>query len=497
MSTRRTDFLWMLAMAGTVVCLVAAAILAPAALLVLPAGAMVYALTKPWARLLFFVVGAFFVFQSGDGISVTKLAYLGAVVFAAACSIYNLGRADRAYLARVRPALIGAGLLAVWILGPVLVQGLLPGNVPPAMWARDALTYLLVSAGVFIGLDAATSVSLKWARLMTVGVGLLAAYGFATEWIGRRGLTEAAAGTDASWKEGGLLGSMAALTLPLALCLVLGLAQRRISMLWLLLAPVFLLAVLVTGTRTGVVLAVALIGVIGASMKKRVPPGRAVLGGALGVGALSVALPIAGAAFSSEYFVQQRMDQIVRTVEEGFGSDASGLIRQRATNYCLDIFKEHPLMGQGLGIYFPNPNPGGFASNFSIDSWAVLPAKFGLIGTAVVVTAIIMIFHGLIRKGEGEWLYENAAVRAAFLTLIALVPFGTSPEDKGFSVTVALAAALVGAAASRPSLVHAGDGVSVSGDGDLVVGANPRVRQADDRGELSGRYGRTLNVTRQ
>ncbi|MGR0159144.1 O-antigen ligase family protein [Paenarthrobacter nitroguajacolicus] len=424
------------------------AVLNPQVLLIFPALAVVYAMTKSWFRLLFFVVGAFLVFQTGDGLTPTKLAYLAGVVVAAVAAIHSLIKSpDKEWLSRVRPALIGAGILAFWILVPTLIQAVMVNGTPIAMWARDALTYLLISAGVVIGVDSSRVISLKWARRITVGVGLLAAYGFASVWIQRRGIVEPVGTSEV---QGSLLGSMVALTLPLALCLTLGLAQKRINILWLLLAPVFLLAVLVTGTRTGFVLTVVLIGVLGLASKNRVRLSRAFLGAALGVAALAVALPFAGAAFSDEAFVQKRLDMMVRTVENGFGSDASGIIRQRATSYSLNIFYDSPIMGQGLGKYFPNPNPGGVAENFTLDTWAIYPAKFGFLGMFVLVASLILVFVGLTRRGGGPWLYENTAVRGATLATVALLPFGAPTEDKGFAVAVALAALLI-CAATRPN----------------------------------------------
>jgi hypothetical protein len=417
------------------------AVLNPQILLIFPLLGVLYAMTKSWFRLLFFVVGAFLVFQTGDGLTLTKLGYLGGAVIAAVAATHSiLKNPDKNWIARVKPALIGAGLLAGWIAIPTLIQSVMINGTPLEMWARDALTYLLISAGVVIGIDSSRSISLPWARRITVAVGILAAYGFASVWIQRRGIVEAAGDAQTS---GALLGSMVALTLPLALCLTLGLAQRRISLKWLIIAPVFLLAVLVTGTRTGFVLTIVLIGVLGLTAKKRVPIGKALIGALLGVASLAAALPAAGAAFSNEYFVQQRIDMMVRTVQNGFGSDASGIIRQRATNYSTDIFRGSPLMGQGLGKYFPNPNPGGVAENFTLDTWAVYPAKFGLFGTTVVVIALILIWRGLTRKADGPWLLENTAVRGASLAIVALLPFGAPTEDKGFAVIAALAALLV------------------------------------------------------
>lgn len=427
------------------------AVINPQVLLLFPLLGVLYAMTKSWFRLLFFGVGAFLVFQTGDGLSPTKLAYLGGVVVAAGAAVHSLIKSpDEEWLRRVRPALIGAAILASWIFIPTLIQAVMVNGTPIALWARDALTYLLVSAGVVIGVDSSRAISLKWARRITVGVGLLAAYGFASVWIQRRGIVEA---PGAAETQSSLLGSMVALTLPLALSLTLGLAQRRINLLWLLLAPVFLLAVLVTGTRTGFVLTVVLIGVLGLAAKNRVKLSRAIMGAVLGIAALAVALPIAGAAFSDEAFVQKRLDMMLRTVENGFGSDASGVIRQRATSYSLNIFEGSPLMGQGLGKYFPNPNPGGTAENFTLDTWAVYPAKFGILGTAVVVLCVVLIFVGLTRRGRGPWLLEGTAVRGAALAAAALLPFGAPTEDKGFAVIAALAAVLVCTAsqhAARP-----------------------------------------------
>lgn len=427
---------------------VGAAVLYPQILLAVPAMAAVFAMSKPWFRILFFVVGAFLVFQTGDGLSAPKLAYLVGVVVAAAAAVHSLVKSpDKEWLRRVRPALVGAGVMAFWIIVPTLIQAVMVNGTPLAMWARDALTYLLISAGVVIGIDSSRTISLAWARRITVGVGLLAAYGFASVWIQRRGIVDTPGITEV---QGSLLGSMVALTLPLALCLTLGLAQRRIRVFWLLLAPIFLLAVLVTGTRTGFVLTVVLVGVMGLASKQRVNLRRAVLGAGLGVAALAVALPLAGAAFSDEAFVQKRLDMMVRTVENGFGSDASGIIRQRATSYSLTIFNDSPIMGQGLGKYFPNPNPGGVAENFTLDTWAVYPAKFGVLGTLVVVASVVLILVGLTRRGKGIWLSENTSVRGAALAVVALLPFGAPTEDKGFAVVVALAALLV-CAASRES----------------------------------------------
>ncbi|AZS11725.1 membrane protein [Arthrobacter phage Maja] len=446
----RYGFGWYAATLGVVAAVVLAAIFAPITLLALPAAVVLYGLTKPWFRLLFFVFGAFFVFQSSDGLSIQKLGYMGGVAFSTAAALYSLHKdADPEWRQKVRPALVGAALLAGWIAVPTLIQSVVFNGVPIAMWARDALTYLLISAAVVIGADAGRFVSLKFARLATLAAGLLAAAGFAVTWVNKRGFG------DVEESQGFILGSMVAITLPLALSLVLGLGRRDIKLQWLIFAPLMLVAVLVTGTRTGFVLSLVLLGIIGAVRKCRVRLSKALFGVALGAATIAAALPIAGAWLSSEQFVQERIDLMLRTIQLGFAQDNSGLIRERARQYCMEIFNESPLLGQGLGVYFPNPNPNSAPANFTLDTFAVYPAKFGIIGTAVLVIAILMIVKAFVRKQDGRWLLENTAVRGAFVVWIALLPFGAPTEDKGFALSIALAATLVVAASAvKPAAVE-------------------------------------------
>lgn len=427
---------------GSAAVLTLAASLNPSLVLAIPLLGVAYGLTKPWFRLTFFVLGAFLVFQTGDGLSAPKLAYLGGVAFSVVAAVFSIQRnRNDPLIQRFRPSMVGATLLAFWILVPMMVQSLMVAGVPPQMWARDALTYLLISAGVFIGLDACRSVTVNWARAATIGIGLVAAGGFAAAWVQKRGFGDT--GEDAPQ---GLLASIVALTIPLALCLVLGVAQQRVRLLWLLLASVFILAVLVTGTRTGFVLVVALVGIWGSARKLRAPLHKLIIGGTVGFVAVALTLPLAGAWLSSEQFVQHRIELMLKTLQLGFGQDYSGLIRERAYEYSMEIFSRNPLMGQGLGIYFPNPNPNAAPANFTLDTYAVYLAKFGILGTGILLASLALVIAPLIFRSNGPWLFELTAMRGASITWIAILPFGPTTEDKGFAISVALAVLLVGAA---------------------------------------------------
>lgn len=430
---------------GTAAVLTLAASANLAFLLAIPALGVAYGLTKPWFRLVFFVLGALLVFQTGDGLSAPKVAYLGGVVVSVVAAVVSIhGRRDDPLVQRFKPSMVGATLLACWVLIPTLVQALVFAGVSYQMWARDALTYLLICAGVFIGLDACRAFTLNWARAVTVIIGLVAAGGFAAVWTQKRGFGESIENAPQ-----GLLASIVAMTLSLALCLVLGLAQQRVRFFWLLLATVFIVAVLVTGTRTGFVLAIAMAGIWGGARKLRVPLHRIVVGVSVGSMAVALTLPLVGSWLSSEQFVKHRIELMLKAFQLGFSQDHSGVIRERAYSYSLEIFRANPVMGQGLGIYFPNPNPNAAPANFTLDTPAMYLAKFGYLGTAILLFSLALIIAPVISRRKGPWLLEITAVRGAIVTWIAILPFGPTTEDKGFAISVALAVFLVGAAHCR------------------------------------------------
>lgn len=417
-------------------------VLIPATLLMVPLAAAAWSFRWPAFRFFFFVFGALAVFQTAEGLTPQKMGYLGGVALSVLISSARLRRLVRSgWGARFQPALMGASILALWILGPTLIIAVANG-VPLVLWSRDALTYLLISAGVIIGIDAAASVSLRSARITAAAVGVTAAVGFAAAWINRRGLSEAD-------YEQGLLASMVALTIPLAMCLTLALAQRSGNLLWMIGAAAIMIAVLVTGTRTGVVLAVTILGIVGAASKMRVTPLRAGLGAAAGLLAVGMALPIAGAMLSSERFVRERLNSILDTLTGGFGQDYSGLSRERAYSYAWEKFEEFPLFGQGLGVFYFDPDVAGTSSSFTIDTPFLYLAKFGVVGSAILVLALALVIRSLLTRGSGEWSLEITMVRGALLAWIAILPFGPTTEDKGFALSVALAVLLIGASARK------------------------------------------------
>lgn len=418
----------------------AVAVLEPRILLIVPGVAALVALAWPWGRLAWFVGGAMVVFQTSTGLTLPKVAYVAGVAVAVLLAAPGVARTVRtSWGARFRPALWGAALLALWLALATSMQSLSAG-VPAESWARDALTYFLLCAAAVLGVDAASAASVRAARTVTACVGVVVAYGFATSWIQRRGLVAAESGQP-------LLASMVALVVPISLAIVLALARRGARAQWLALAGGLVGAVLLTGTRTGVVLLAPALGVVGASSKGRVRPSKIMAGMAVALGVIAAALLTFGSRITGAAFQEARIRDALRAVTEGVSQDGSGAVRIRAYEYAEGVFRGNPLLGQGLGVFFPNPNPGGGEASFSLDTPWLLLAKFGLVGVVVLVGALTLVVLPCFRPRGDRPMLEAAVASGSIVGWLAILPFGPPTEDKGFALSIALLLMLVGSAA--------------------------------------------------
>ncbi|TFD49816.1 hypothetical protein E3T55_10705 [Cryobacterium frigoriphilum] len=441
---------------------------------------------RPMAALVWFCGGALLAFQTGEGLTPTKLGYvIGVIIFVVFALVHLKHDLPPHLVQRFRPALLGCALLSGWILLVTAFHSLAVRGIPFEDWARDALTYLLIPAGVVLGVSACTVLTLRFVRGLTLVIGTVSALAFAVAWIQRRGFGE----VDSTQS---LLSSIVAISIALALSFGLGLAGGRRNLLWMALAAALVVAVLVTGTRTGILLIVVLAGMAGAARKQRVGFSHLVLGGVASVAAIAVLLPTAGALFSSRTFVTDRLASILTVFNSDVSQDYSGAIRERAYAYAGQIYVESPFFGQGVGEFFPNPNPGSGLLNFSLDTPLMYPAKFGLFGTIVLFVSLALIVYSLVRRMPGEpWLLESTAVRGAALFWVCLLPFGATTEDKGFAVALALALALVGAAAVAGHPSQAADEPAPDAPGEPFV-AGPAERAAPPLSSLRGRRAHPL-----
>lgn len=424
---------------------VGAAVVEPLALMIFPAIAGALLFRNPGFRFAWFVGGALLVFQTGDGLSAPKLIYFAGATAAAIISFIRMPEIlKEGWARRFKPALWGAILLLIWVGGVTAIHALVVEGTPVVMWARDALTYILIALAVPIGIDAATTIPQRWARRIAIVIGIASAAGFSFVWIQSRGY-----GSEDDI-ERAFLASMVACTIPIALCFSFALAGRRFKPWWLVLGTAMIVAILITGTRTGVVLAIILVGMVGAVSKERISLTKAISGLLIGIAAVVVLLPLAASRFSSAGDVATRIGSIFETLRGGFGEDRSGAIRLRANGSAFDIFLTNPLLGQGPGVYFPNPNPGGVSTNFTLDTPMMYLAKFGLLGTAVVLSTLVLIVSAALKRDHRiPWLVESTAVKGAVFAWVGILPLASTPEDKGFAISMALMLVLVGAASKN------------------------------------------------
>jgi hypothetical protein len=125
-------------------------------------------------------------------------------------------------------------------------------------------------------------------------------------------------------------------------------------------------------------------------------------------------------------------------------------------SWSRDVWHQWPLTGAGPGYIYP-PVSGRGGGSLGLDSPLLLLSKFGLIGTAGLAIAFLLLVTAFrnVRKAAG---YDVTGTASAgfLLVIIALLPFGTPLEDKGTALAclllVAVLTARAKAAQRRPAV---------------------------------------------
>jgi O-antigen ligase len=277
--------------------------------------------------------------------------------------------------------------------------------------------------------------------------GLLASIGFAVDWLDRRGVSALSVGkfTLASF-------SLLAAVFCHSVARAAGRGRIYRRLWWLLLAATVLICVLVTGSRTGLVLVIGLLGF--GLIKGRVIRLRAVVASALTVVALvAVLVPVAASMVASRAFLQTRIETAAAFVKGEGRTDRSLLARQRDYGLAREALASSPVFGVSPGHLYP-PSVSGLAPRRVLDTPLVTPAKFGIAGMALLVVALALLYRSvsaLRRLGAGE--EPRLAVRVYALVFSVALPFGAFLEDGGFAVAILLLVAACGAEAREGSRV--------------------------------------------
>jgi len=386
------------------------------------------------ARILFVVFGGLLVFQQGEGgLDAPKMAFLllFGVAFAGAFLRVRLLRATPAYRL-AQPLLLGSIAIAVLALLSFAVAA--NNIIPQKDWLRDIAPYLLVASAPVFALDAQASLSRRRLVQLLIAAGTFGAIAFAVHWLERRGIAHLFA------SRLGLASHFPAAALfAFAMSFVLQAGRTR----WLAVAAAVFAAVIVTGNRATLVLLLAPIAIaFGASRHRTARSVRLVVVGPLAiVTTLLVALVVVRATGADAASISERVDVLRSTAS---GSDASYSERLVQARVAWSVFTENPVLGHGPGTTFEwQTLSGRGVSSFVLDTPLTFPAKFGLVGLAVLaflLTRYWTFVRGLIRA-TGPTVAHLALL--GYLVTALGTAFGVSPlEDKGLSFGLMLMLAL-------------------------------------------------------
>lgn len=406
-----------------------------AALLLVIAGILV--LISPLVRLSTMVFGALFVLGSSSDVSGSKVVYAAAVIGIGCISMANLARNPPVWFPRVRLWLT----LALALAGSMVISTMASPGSDPTSIVRQGLFYLLIPIAPLIGVETGRSLQPLTASRLAAFAGALSAVGFAVDWLTRRGV--------AAFNLPYLVfGSTILAGLAFALSILLTVSSKgpaRVA--WGAIAAIIPIAMLVTGTRTNLVMFVVILGMLGSAAKYRLHPARAVVAGGIVALALGVLLPIvARAVLSDQSFLDKRVYALLQVLSGDAAGDQSYQWRAIQYNYAWEQIGRQPWLGYGLGWNPP----------FAMDTPLVTVIKLGVIGTALMIAYLVvsMIVVERLARARGYSPMHTAARGLALMTL-ALLPFGSPLEDRGFPFALALVFAGVAAAAHAPDAFRA------------------------------------------
>jgi O-antigen ligase len=217
---------------------------------------------------------------------------------------------------------------------------------------------------------------------------------------------------------------------------------------WILLSTVIIAMMMVSGTRTNLVLLAAAIGIVGSAAKGRVPIYRLVIQMAFLLLLAGVSIPVLGKLLTDDpQFLSKRISAAAAVMTGKFATDGSFLERAQAYATAKAVFLQSPLVGVGPGHAFT----GGLSHSHystSLDTPWLVPAKLGLLGVAALIfyLASVLVCMARIRRGAGGMEILTVG-RGWFAILLFLTPFGPWVEDRGFALALALFVAALSASA--------------------------------------------------
>lgn len=375
------------------------------------------------ARLAFIVVGGLFVLGSSSDLSSPKIIYALGLALSALISGIRLSLNPPNYVYFFRPLIWFGIVTAVVLFIGVLVS---PNGFDFAIFARQSIFYFLILVGPLVGLDAGRDIKPGSAYLFVGIIGLLSAVGYAFDWLSRRGVSNLGSGR---FVVSSLL--LPAFSFGLALVLIFHYTGMFSRLFWILTVTVIPISMLVTGTRTNLVIFAVIPAVIGKITNYRVPFLRLVFIFAL-VGFVSFAIfPIIEAfAVSDPNFITRRIEALLRLTAADRQADLSYGYRQIQYGIANSMLAESPFFGYSLA----------YKIDLTLDTPLLTPVRIGWVGVIAIVSFLTAFSYGIWKCRITFGPSPGITAWWAFVVVTGMsIPFGTPLEDRGFGFTVLLA----------------------------------------------------------
>lgn len=393
-------------------------------------------------RIVIFAVGYVLLFQSDSSPSGLKETFVAVSVAFAAVAGFRLRKLDDQRIPR--GVFLSVGIMFVLLFA--WASRIAMGGVSIDDWTRDSLNYILFPVAVLIGADAGTSVRRATIGRLIFVIGLFGAVTFMSTWLARR------SGSVLGFEQVGLASSFVPLT-GIALCLAIFFAGDRWRGPALLVGLAEMVLLAVSGGRT--VWIYCIVALIAAFLSAGIP-----LSVRLSRAAVALIASIFGVAvvFSLSTAIGggiavARITRFRSLADGGLQSlmaDGSAIERIRAYQWTTAIWHEHPLIGRGLGYTFPSVTTGNVnVGIYTLDTPIVGLAKFGILGTLMIIVAVAVLLWTLRNGGKRDPIARSFLVTLSFVVLV-LVPNGFPIENRGFDLLVCLTVAYVLAAGSAP-----------------------------------------------
>ncbi|MFW7413858.1 hypothetical protein [Demequina sp. SO4-18] len=387
----------------------------------------------PVGRLAVFILGGLALMGGTSGLGPTKILYAGIVVTCFVISWWRVSRSsDEDYRRPAKLAQRASGAMFLAMALAVAV-GYSSGH-DLSLIGQDAFTYFLIAVSPVIGLDAGMKGSMRAVRTLTVAAGSVAAISWAVWWLARRG--SSIAGLERLTMVTSFLGFA---VFAIALTLAVNASSRMGSAAWIAFAAAIPIIYIAAGSRSMVVFAAGLLGVVGASRYGRLAPGRfALLAAAIGSAAVAV-LPIVILAVPDGDRILQRFTRTLELLEnDSIGRDGSVIERSRAYEFTAALFQQSPGVGQGFGHVYPSVS-GEASGDLKVDSPLLIFSKFGILGAVAVIGFLALVWL-VVRAldGPGELRMGQTVLRVFVWITVFRMAFVAPTEDKGFAYAIAL-----------------------------------------------------------